>query len=125
MTTPSLEDILQDIQNQLGSDFIATDVVGMDGLSIAGRAANPNLDSTAAAARFAMVMKLASNVTEKIGMGDVEDSLVTTTDAYILTRFLGDGSYYWGITVTINATLGLVRMLMSEYANQIWEALPH
>jgi len=71
-----------------------------------------------------MVMKLAANVASKIGMGTVEDSLVTTDQAYIITRFLGDGSYYWGLAVTRNATLGMVRTLMNEYADQIWKAIP-
>lgn len=120
-----IDDILRDVKNQLGSDFISTDVVGMDGLSIAGGSIDPNFDSAAASARFAMVMKLAAKVAAKVGMGTVEDSLVTTDGAYILTRFIGDGSYYWGVAVTLDATLGVVRMLMNEYADQIWETIPH
>jgi len=119
-----LEQILQQVRTELGADFVSTDVAGMDGLSIAGGSAVADFDSTAASARFAMVMKLAANVSNKIGMGAVEDSLVTTDQAYIITRFLGDGSYYWGLAVTRNATLGMVRMLMNEYANQLWRAIP-
>jgi len=119
-----LEQILQQVRTELGADFVATDVVGMDGLSIAGGSVVADFDSTAASARFAMVMKLAANVSSKIGMVAVEDSLVTTDQAYIITRFLGDGSYYWGLAVTRNATLGMVRTLMNEYADQIWKAVP-
>jgi predicted regulator of Ras-like GTPase activity (Roadblock/LC7/MglB family) len=71
-----------------------------------------------------MVMKLASKVADKIEMGDVDDTLTTTDVAYIITRFLGDGSYYWGVAVTREATLGVVRMLMNEYADQLWDAIP-
>jgi len=119
-----LEQLLQQVRTELGADFVSTDVVGVDGLSIAGGSAVADFDSTAASARFAMVMKLASNVSNKIGMGAVEDSLVTTDQAYIITRFLGDGSYFWGLAVTKNATLGMVRMLMNEYADQLWKAIP-
>ena len=119
-----LEQILQQVRTELGADFVATDVVGMDGLSIAGGSVVADFDSTAASARFAMVMKLAANVSSKIGVVAVEDSLVTTDQAYIITRFLGDGSYYWGLAVTRNATLGMVRTLMNEYADQIWKAVP-
>jgi len=119
-----LEQILQQVRTELGADFVSTDVVGMDGLSIAGVSVVAVLVSTAASARFAMVMKLAANVSNKIGMGAVEDSLVTTDQAYIITRFLGDGSYFWDLAVTRNATLGMVRMLMNEYANQLWRAIP-
>lgn len=119
-----LEQLLQQVRTELGADFVSTDVVGLDGLSIAGGSVVADFDSTAASARFAMVMKLASNVANKIGMGAVEDSLVTTDQAYIITRFLGDGSYFWELAVTKNATLGMVRMLMNEYADQLWKAIP-
>lgn len=120
-----LDDLIQEIRSELGADFVSTDVVGMDGLSIAGQSADPNFDGSAASARFAMVMKLSQQVAKKIDMGEVADNLVTTDHAYIISRFLGDGSYYWGLAVTRNAVLGLVRMVMNEYADQLWNAIPH
>jgi predicted regulator of Ras-like GTPase activity (Roadblock/LC7/MglB family) len=72
-----------------------------------------------------MVMRLGEKVANKTNMGDIDDSLVTTKKAYIITRLLGDGSYYWGVAVTRDAVLGLVRMLMNEYADQLWDAIPH
>lgn len=119
-----IDDILQDMRSELGAEFVSTDVVGMDGLSIAGGSVDPNFDATAASARFAMVMKLASKVADKIEMGMVDDALTTTDQVYILTRFLGDGSYYWGLAVTKDATLGLVRMMMDEYVDRLWDAIP-
>lgn len=120
-----LEQIMQQVRLELGAEFIAMDVVGMDGLSIAGSSIDPSFDSAAAAGRFAMVMKLASKVSEKLNLGEVEDGLATTEKMLILTRFLGDGSYYWQLSVPRDATLGSVRMTMSEYAPQLWEAIPH
>jgi predicted regulator of Ras-like GTPase activity (Roadblock/LC7/MglB family) len=119
-----LEQLIQQIRIELGADFVSTDVVGLDGMSIAGASADPSFDGSAASARFAMVMKLASKVSDKLGGGVVDDNLVTTDKAYILSRFLGDGSYYWGVAVSREATLGAVRMMMNEYAPQIWEAIP-
>lgn len=120
-----LEELIQQIRSELGADFISTDVVGMDGLSIAGGSMDPNFNATDASARFAMVMKLAERVGAKVGMGKVDDNLVTTDKAYIIARFLGDNSYYWGLAVTRNATLGSVRLIMNEYAPQLWDAIPH
>lgn len=119
-----LDQILQQVRAELGADFVSTDVVGMDGLSVAGGSIDPNFDATAASARFAMVMKLSSKVSDKLAMGAVDDNLVTTDHAFILARFLGDGSYYWGLAVTREATLGTVRMMMNEYAPQLWDAIP-
>ncbi|MFP4344283.1 MAG: roadblock/LC7 domain-containing protein [Anaerolineales bacterium] len=119
-----LEELVQQVRSEVGADFISTDIVGMDGLSIAGASADPNFDGSAASARFAMVMKLSQQVAKKIQMGAVDDNLVTTDQVYVISRFLGDGSYYWGLAVTRDAVLGMVRMVMSEYADQIWRAIP-
>ena len=119
-----LDLLIQQFRSELGADFISTDVVGMDGLSIGGGSIDSNFNSTDASARFSMVMKLAAKVSGKLGLGKVDDNLVTTDKAYIIARFLGDGSYYWGVAVTRNATLGTVRMMMNEYADQLWDAIP-
>jgi len=119
-----LEQLLQEVRAQLGGDLVSTGIVGMDGISIAGGSVSPEFDSTEASARFAMVMKLAAQVSNKIGMGGVDDLLVTTDKVFILTRFLGNGTYFWGVAVSRNATLGFVRILMNEYADQLWDAIP-
>jgi len=119
-----LEQLIQQIRVEVGSDFVSTDVVGLDGLSVGGGSMDPNFDASEASARFAMVMKLGRTVGEKLTLGDVEDNLVTTDKAYIIARFIGDGSFYWGIAVTRNATLGAVRMMMNEYADRLWDAIP-
>jgi predicted regulator of Ras-like GTPase activity (Roadblock/LC7/MglB family) len=121
----SVEQVLKEVQNELGLDFVAADVVGMDGLSIGGISADDSFDTSAAAARFAMVMKLASRVSDKLSIGTVEDNLITTDSGFMISRFLGDGSYYWVITVTPDSVLGQVRQVMNEYSNQLWKEIPH
>jgi predicted regulator of Ras-like GTPase activity (Roadblock/LC7/MglB family) len=121
-----LDQLIMKFGSELGTDFISTDVVGMeDGLSIAGSSIDPNFNTMDASARFSKVMDLAAKVCSKVGMGKVVDNLTTSDKAYILARFIGDGSYYWVVAVTRNATLGSVRMTMNEYADQIKAMLPH
>ncbi len=120
----TLETLIQEVRNELGADFISTDIVGMDGLSIAGGSADPNFNAAKASARFAMVMNLAAKSSDKMNMGAVDHNLVTTDQAYVITRFLGDNSYYWGLAITRNAVLGLAYILMDDYAERIWEAIP-
>ena len=119
-----LEQVISQFKLELGADFVSTDVVGMDGMSIAGGSADPAFSASDAAARFAEIMKLAVKVSSKINSGKVDDNLVTTNKNYIISRFLGDGSYYWVVVVTNNATLGTLRMLMNEYAPQILNSIP-
>ena len=82
-------------------------------------------DSTDSSARFAAVMKLAASVSTKLKMGLVDDNLITTDRVYILSRFLGEGNYLWVVAVKRSATLGSIRMMMNEFAPQLWDAIPH
>ncbi|MGA9396856.1 MAG: roadblock/LC7 domain-containing protein [Anaerolineaceae bacterium] len=120
-----LNELIHQFRTELGTDLIAAVVVGTDGLSIAGEAIDPNFSDTDASARLAMVMKLASKACNKVGVGKVEDNLSTTDKTYVIARAIGDGSYFWGVVVTRNATLGSVRMVMNEYVDQLWDAIPH
>lgn len=120
-----LDQLLQEIRVELGGDFVATDIVGSDGMSIAGTSADPNFDSSAAAARFAMVMKLSSKVSDKLVIGAVQETMATTDNTIVLARLLGNGSYFWMMAVPKDATLGSVRMTMNEYQGKLWDAIPH
>lgn len=120
-----LEQIIQQFRSEFGTEFISTEVVGLDGISICGSSQDLNFNTNDAAARFAEVMKLALKISKKLEIGKLDENLVTSDKGYIISRFLGDGSYYWMVATTSNATLGTIRMLMNEYSGQIWDAIPH
>jgi len=123
-TMARLNDLLKEMAGEIPG-FIATDVVGMDGISIAGYTADPSFNAEAASAQFALVMKLVQKTVGTLKAGELEDNLVTTDRAYILTRMLGDGSYYLGIAVDKNAaSLGNLRMVTRQFADALWGALP-
>ena len=119
-----LDELIQQIRVELGSDFVSTSIIGADGLSIAGGSMDPSFDNSEASARYAMVMKLAMKVGDKLALGAVDDNLTTTDKALILNRFLGDGSYFWELVIAKEATLGSVRLMMNEYAPKFWNAIP-
>ncbi len=119
-----LDEIVQEVRVEVGSDFVSTDIVGMDGLSIAGGAMDPSFDNNEAAARYAMITKLAAKVSDKLAIGQVDDILTTTDKVMILSRVLGDGSYFWELVVRKEATLGSARLMMNEYAPKLWNAIP-
>jgi predicted regulator of Ras-like GTPase activity (Roadblock/LC7/MglB family) len=120
-----LEDVLQRLHLELGADFISSDVVGKDGISIAGGSIDPAFNSTMASARFAGVMEMAGRASGKIKLGKVEENLVTTDKVYIIARLVGDGSYYWYLAVRREATLGSILLTMNEYAPKLWNAIAH
>lgn len=119
-----LANIIEDIRSDLGNDFIATDIVGLDGMSVAGDKALEEFNSEIVSAHFTMVMKLADKVSGNMEIGAVSENLVSTENSLVFTRFLGDGSMYWLLVTTKDATLGIVRTLMDEYELRIWGALP-
>ena len=120
----NLPELLHKIRQELGADFISTSIVDLDGMTIAEDAANSKFDTGAASARFAMVMKLSSKISNNLSLGPVVDNLVVTNHVFILSRFLGDGSYYWNLFLTKEATLGYARIVMNEYADKLWAAIP-
>lgn len=118
-----LDQLIREIRNELGADFLYMQVVGSDGLSIAG----VNLidrDVAAIAARFTMVAKLAGKVADKLNLGDVEEDLVTVKLGYALMHQLGDGSYFVFVGLAKDAALGVARMVLKDYAGQLWDAIP-
>jgi len=120
---------LDDLLHEMGSripGFIACDVVGIDGLSIAHHTENPAFDAEAASAHLALVVKLVQRAAAELDAGEVEDNLVTTAKTYIITRFLGDGSYLLVLAVSRKqAKLGNVRLVTRRYAPRIWEIMRH
>lgn len=123
-TMADLNELLREMASEIPG-FIATDVVGMDGVSIGRHSANPNFNGDAASAQFAMVLKLVQKTTEQLKAGELEDNLSTTRNSYIVTRLLGDGSYYLGVAVDRQAaTLGNVRLMTQQYAEALWNAIP-
>jgi predicted regulator of Ras-like GTPase activity (Roadblock/LC7/MglB family) len=119
-----LQSLLEEVRTDIGEDFVATDVVGLDGMSVAGLKAHPEFDSETVSAHFAMVMKLASKVTDGGLLGGVHENQLNTDKAMIFSRFLGDGSFCWLLATTKDATLAFVRSLMDEYEMRLWGAIP-
>lgn len=118
-----LDELIREIQNELGADFRYMNIVGADGLPIAGMNV-VNVDTDAVAARYTLVVKLASKLAEKLNLGDVDDNLITVDNAYVLMEMLGDESYFVILGLSKAAPLGVARMLLKEYAGPIWDAIP-
>ncbi|MBD3289907.1 hypothetical protein GF337_13960 [candidate division KSB1 bacterium] len=119
---------LNTILKQMADDIpgvVAMGVVGMDGLALAHHSTSSEFDIEVASAQFALVMKLVQKTSDHLRDSEVEDNLVTTKKSYMLTRFLGDGSYYIGIAASKeHANLGNMRLIARNYADTLWEAIP-
>jgi predicted regulator of Ras-like GTPase activity (Roadblock/LC7/MglB family) len=120
-----LDQLLQQIRNEIGGDFISMSVSGPDGISIARETINPDKKaSDDTTTRAIMLLQLAKKVSDKLGLGQFEENMLTSDKIYGILAFLGDGSYSWTVAVSRKATLGTVRMVLADYAPQVWDAIP-
>ncbi|CAK8714274.1 Response regulatory domain-containing protein [Candidatus Electrothrix laxa] len=116
-----IKDLLKEMAGEMDG-VLAIQVTGMDGITIALH--NPTgTDVEAFSAKFAMVMKLVEKSIDSLkGMGDFEENLVQSQNAWILTRFITP-QYYVGIAVSRDGTLGNVRLVAQRYIDQLRKSL--
>jgi predicted regulator of Ras-like GTPase activity (Roadblock/LC7/MglB family) len=116
-----LKDLLKKMADDLDG-VLVIQVTGMDGITLALH--NPSgTDVEAFSAKFAMVMKLVEKSTESLkGFGELEENLVQTKNAWILTRFITP-QHYIGIAVSREGTLGNVRLTGQRYIEHIRKLL--
>jgi len=116
-----LKETLREMADEMDG-VLAVGIAGMDGITVATH--NPSgADMDAIAAKFAMLMKLGQRSTGDIkGMGDFEENLIQSQNAWILTRFLNK-SYYLAVVVSREGTLGNVRLVAKKYADKFRSAL--
>ncbi|MPM16335.1 hypothetical protein SDC9_62713 [bioreactor metagenome] len=120
-----INDVLKEFRAEVGGEMIQMTVSGTDGISIARETIVADTSQAdQLSGRALMALQTAKKVTEKLKLGDHEETFLTTDKAYIYSKFLGDGSYVLLLSVTRKATLGTVRMLIEEYAPKIWDAIP-
>jgi predicted regulator of Ras-like GTPase activity (Roadblock/LC7/MglB family) len=120
-----INEVLKELREEIGGDLIQVSVTGLDGMAIARESIIADSElSDQMTGRALMALQTAKRVTEKLKLGDYEETILTTDKAYVYSKFLGDGSYTLMLSFTRKATLGTVRMLIGEYAPKIWDAIP-
>ena len=120
-----LNDILKELHSEAGADVIQMTVCGPDGFGIASESTIPDKEmAEMMTGRVAMAQGAGKKVVEKLKLGDFQEMIGTTEKAYIITKVIGDGSYFIAMSATRKATLGTIRMLIEEYSPRIWDAIP-
>jgi YesN/AraC family two-component response regulator len=112
-----MKELLKKMAGELDG-VLAVQVTGLDGTTLALH--NPaNTDIKAFSTKFAMVMKL---IHKSVGslqeMGEFEESLVQTRNAWILTRFITP-QHYVGIAVNREGTPGNLRLVARSYLDRL------
>lgn len=111
--------LLANMSDKIPGVLTAAVVSINDGLSIAEDCRKEGIDSAAASAYLASIVK--SNVNAiKLLTGDqvTEDILVTTNDYYFIIRHLPDQPFFIFLMTTRDSWLGKIRIVMKEYDDQ-------
>lgn len=118
-----LQDSLENISQEV-TGFIATAIVGMDGLGVAGFT-NTSKDVEVINAQMTLLFKLVNTTVDKLGAGNVETFLLTTDRAYLLIRYLADRNYYLGIAADRSkASLGNMHLFSRIFAERLSKEMP-
>ncbi len=101
-------------------EVLAAAVVSVDdGLSIAEECRREDMDSAAASAYLASIVKSNYNAIKLLAGDQVtEDILITTQDYYFIIRYLPDQPFFIFLMMTRGSWLGMARMVMAEYDGQ-------
>lgn len=119
-----LKTLFAEVREDMSDDFIAMDIVGQDGISIARESIESDFNDQLAGAHFSMVMKLAERVSANMKMGRVAENQFSTDTFVALSRSLGDGSFFWLLVANAQANVGLLRAVMDQYELRLWGAIP-
>ena len=120
-----LEDILKGISREV-TGYVASALVGMDGLNIASHTVNPEADPEMISAQLTTLLNLVDGSMEKLGAGEMEDNLTTTENAYFLMRFLPGRHYYLCVVADRKAgNIGNMRLITRIFADRLAQAILH
>ena len=119
-----LDEALQSLGNEVNG-YIASAVVGMDGMGIAQDVHAGKADVESINAQTALLIKLVDTSTLKMNAGKLEDSLLTTENAYVLVRYLEGKTYFLVILADRRtASLGNLRLMSRIYSERVSKAIP-
>lgn len=122
--TQNMKEILVEIGQEV-SGFMATAVVGMDGLGVASHQAIKEMNLEVTNAQMTMLFKLVQTSVDKLIGETVEDFLLTTDKAYLLIRPLQNPNYYLGIACDRSkANLGNMRLVSRTLVERLSDAMP-
>ena len=124
MAKGKMDEVLESFRKEIPG-FIANDVVNIsEGFSIAGVSIDPKFDSAIAAAYYATVASACIKTCHAIDKTmELEDMLITTDQMLLLMRVVANNTYFFGLAVTPDSNLGICRLIMKKYEDEIVKAI--
>ncbi len=120
-TSTQIADLFKNMAAEMNGVMMIA-LVDMDGIVIAEY--NPSqIPSDAFAAKSSMIMGLLDKSLKDIqGAGELEETIIQASNAWVVCRLVAK-SYYLGLLVNRESTLGNVRLVISKYLDKIRQLL--
>ncbi len=118
-----LEEVMKSFRDEMGAVFIGMGVVGPDGFPVSDIVFSPTFNAKEGETRGTMAMLMGKKVSQKLGLGQMEELMMTSNMGYFMSVDLGN-TYTLMLGVAKQATLGALRMLIKEYAPRLVKACP-
>ncbi|PQJ34067.1 hypothetical protein BSZ35_05090 [Salinibacter sp. 10B] len=120
-----LDEILREFEQDV-DNFISTDVVDIEsGMSMGGRSIDPDFDGSVASAAFSDVIKSYRKAFDLLEMDpdSIQELMGRAEDVLVITRIIGDRTYYHGLAITKDGNQALARKMMQKYEDRIVDAV--
>jgi predicted regulator of Ras-like GTPase activity (Roadblock/LC7/MglB family) len=120
-TSTQIADLFKNMAAEMNGVMMIA-LMDMDGIVIAEY--NPSqIPSDAFAAKSSMIMGLLDKSLKDIqGAGELEETIIQASNAWVVCRLVAK-SYYLGLLVNRESTLGNVRLVISKYLDKIRQLL--
>ena len=119
----SLESVLQQLRHNLGKDYLASGLIGLDGIHLAFDSLEPDFDEARMAAELADVLSNMMDLARQIAAGNINYIILATERCKILLYPVttgGDSNYFSCLNIKAEGNMGKA-ILEMEKARKILE----
>jgi predicted regulator of Ras-like GTPase activity (Roadblock/LC7/MglB family) len=115
---PDYRKILKDLQETVPGAVVAM-FSGTDGIGIALYHLDPDYDSSRADAELAALLQVSMRAAEGVGLGEVEETVLTAQGGSVVVRSVGKDYYLAVLLEGSQFNLGLARIQLRRAAAEI------
>jgi predicted regulator of Ras-like GTPase activity (Roadblock/LC7/MglB family) len=116
-------EVLQELADNL-DDFVAASVVGLDGMSVANLVVERDFNEDKASAALSQLVKQATESSEAMDAGTLEEQITTSERYMFLTRPIGNDRFFLQIVLKADGNVGAARMYLQDFEDDLLDTLP-
>jgi predicted regulator of Ras-like GTPase activity (Roadblock/LC7/MglB family) len=115
-----IKNILANLHTQVGRDYIASGIIGSNGLHLAFDSPEQELDEEASSAYLAEGVNNTKDILDKLNLGVIQSLTITTHRCHILLRSLPqEKDYFLCLLIKRKGNIGLANLILEGIASQL------